>query len=228
MKRFVHDVHLSDVLGHIIFIEFCDDVFRNPCKISASEDIDDDFASMLEMDDIRYTMTDKQLIEMSDESVASVTKPELLHRLYRLCKDRLNESQIQILRKYYSESVIVIDNSDIIDFLEKLKDCTRIDYRFGHSKTNEFVLDSNRKFRESDCLKLLKSLTLSDHRNEDMYSADDRYFSDRLIVFRPHIPWTLNDGTVLMDYCVYVKLDLDTITGDCVVLVSMHDAKYED
>ena len=229
MKKLVRnsEIHLRDILGVIQYIEFCEDVRRSPRMIAASEDVDDDFMQMIEDDKLTLTLPDDQLLKLSDERIESIADGELLHRLNRLCPDRLSDEQIKLLRDYYTNSHVDIDEEDIVDFLDKIKSCTHVIYNHKHKKTKEFILDSGKHIRDEDCLAIIKSLTVEDYR-EGMYAADTDYFGDTLIVFRPYTEWVTNDGQVLTDICIYMKLDIDLTNETSVVLVSFHEAKYED
>ena len=234
MKRLIKtDMKLSDIVSRVIYIEFCSDVTRKPCVITASTDPDNDsedidFASMINMDQIRYEMSDEQLMKMSDEHIATVIDPLLLIRLIHLCKDRLNESQIQIVTDYCSTHKIFVDKGEVQKFLSLLKSCNNVGYDRRHPRTNEFVLDANGNFRENDCLRVIKSLTINDYRDESMYGANLQYLGDILLVFRPTVPWITSDGVEHTEYTIYVKLDVNLTNGDCVTMVTMHDPKYED
>ena len=231
MKKLVRnsEIHLRDILKYVIHIEICEDITRAPRYLAASTDLDDsdEFARLLKEEKMTLTLTDEQLLKMSDAYLNSIEDGELLHRINKLCPERLSAEQLAILSKYYSDTRIDIDDADIVDFLDKLKSCESISYSYTNKRTNAFALDSGRKLRSDDCISIIQSLTLEDYR-EGMYGADKHYYGDNLLVFRTNVEWVDNLGQIYSDLQVYIKLDLDKTTGDCIALVSFHEAKYED
>ena len=225
MKRLIRNkIHLAEVLKKIVYIEFCKDVTKVPMGIAATSDIDSYDDKLL------LKLSDDKLTEISDTRMELIQDGEVLDRLYQLCPERFSEELLKRLQQYYSDTTFEIDTEDIKVLLEYIKECNQVVYHSNPHKrtsTDDFILDSGDHVRQEDCLKVLKSLTVDDYR-ENKIGADPRYFGDDLIVFRTYQPWTTLSGTVLTDICIYIKLDLNMSNGNCVAIVSFHDAKYQD
>ena len=111
--------------------------------------------------------------------------------------------------------------------LNKLKTCTSVSYDRKHKKTNAFLFDDEGKFREQDCLDIIKNLKVEDYVASTR-SYNPNFLGHNLIVFEPDADWELSNGMVLHNLTVYVKLDVDETTGQCVALVSMHAVSRDD
>jgi hypothetical protein len=225
MKRMITEcnsgLHLRDILRDVIYVEICYDVTMTPTNISASEEVSDEFNER-----ILLKLSDSSLKKISDETLARITDTDLLRRLEDICPERLLENQIEILRDWYANAELIIDEQDVCVLLEKIKKCNTA-ICLKSAKNKKFAYDKDGRLRTAECLSVLKSLSLDDHV-ENMYGADDNYFGDQLIVFHKNVDWTLKTGEFLEDVLVYIKLDIDRTDGDCVVLVSFHEAEYEE
>lgn len=219
MKR-ENRLHLSDVLTKISSIIICEDVMRSPSYISSSTDAEEDDESFY------ISFTDEQLLQLANSEIKRFTNPELLDRLYHAAPDKLTAEQLIILRNWYKRKVIV-DAKDVEKVLELLRACTNIYYANQHAKTNAFALDSDRNLREDECIDIIHQLTLEDYVANSR-SVNPSFFGNNLIIFEPQADWTTNEGTVISDLKVYIKLDLDKTTKTAVALISFHGAEYDD
>lgn len=218
-------LHLSDVLKEIIYIELCKNVNTFPRSISAAESIDEEMFALLDDDKLLMRLSDDKLMKVSDMRIAMVMDGEVLHRLNRLCPERLCEDQLEILKKWYSDTTFLTSEEDVKYFLNKLKECNTIICR-RKDRNGDYVLDSGGKLRISECLEVLKSLTYEDNYVESMHGADSNWFGDDLLVFSKTTDWTTRDGIKHMDMELYVKLDLDMTTGECAAIISFHEADH--
>ena len=227
MKKFIKaKLHLSDVLNHISYIEVCRDATMTPRRISATEEFDPSIYDSIDDDKLLLRIKDENLSKISPTRLAMVTDGEVLHKINRACPELLLPDQIDMLKKYYNDTELIIDETDVENFLVKLKSCTNLIYKKS-PRNDAFLLDSHKQVRKEDCFKILKSLEVSDCK-EWLLGADSKYFGDNLLVFRKYIDWTMSTGEVLNDLYIYIKLDIDMSDGDCVVIVSFHEADYED
>ena len=227
MKKYIKQkLHLSEVLKSISYIEVCRNATMSPRRISAAEDFDPDMYDSIENDKLLLRISDENLPKISTTRMAMVTDGEVLHRLNSVCPELLLPDQIDMLQQYYSDTELEIDEDDVAYFLEKLKSCTNLIYK-KTQKNEAFLLDFGKQVRKDDCFSILKSLEVSDCK-EWLLGADPKYFGDNLLVFRKYIDWTMSTGDVLNDIYIYIKLDLDKSDGDCVVIVSFHEADYDN
>lgn len=234
MKRLLTPnlLHLAEVLNQVIAIEICDNVEYYPCTIAASENIYDDLGNWLPNDKDYMYYSDEQLLNMYNTSegrvlMEALTDGEVLDRLYRICPQNLTALQTQLVSKYYESADLIVDDTDIEDLLSKIRKCDYLEVNIRHPRTRKFVLDANGHIRYNDCLDVIHKLSLEDHC-EDMYSADPKFRGDKLLVFRPRVNWVTSSGELIDDIKLYLKIDLDRTTGQCVVLVSFHIADYDD
>lgn len=228
MKRMSNDstfTHLSSIVKRIDHIVICEDLSRRPyilsSKVTASEVYD-------ELDDEQYliTLTDEQLQDLPKEKIHSLNNLELLGRLAKIDLDLLSYDQLDLLRKEYATKVI-IDEEDVSKILNMIQSCTSISYEGQHWKTNKFLKDSNGNLRKEDCIDILHQLTVED------YAANSRSFNinhigNHLIVFEPDASWETEEGEILSDIKIYIKLDIDESDGTAMALISMHQAKYDN
>jgi len=218
-------LHLRDVLKQIIYIELCKNVNMFPRSISATEDIDNEAFNMMDNEKTLMRLSDENLMKLSDLDIAMITDGELLHRLNRICPERLLKDQLDILKRWYSDYTFLTDESDVKFFLSQLQTCNTIICR-RKDRNGDYVLDSGGKLKISECLEVLKSLTYEDNYIESMHGADDDWFGDDLLVFHKVSDWTTRDGIMHTDMEIYIKLDLDMSTGDCVSIVSFHEPDH--
>lgn len=225
MKRIISNtLKFSDYIDKIVHIVLCENIFTQYSKlaISAATNQDDEMSD----DEFYLTLSDDDLKEMSEEDIHSITTLELIGRIGKIAPEKLSLKQYKQLQKAYKQKKKV-DNSFVMDFLKKLKSCNSISYERRHSKTNAFLIDSQGRLRESECLDILHQLKFGDFR-EARNSYDINTIGDILMIFRPHHDWRTEDGTILKDIVIYVKLDVDATSKHAVALVSMHEAEFED
>lgn len=238
MKRYVRTAtdipHLSDILKRVVCIKFCDDLNREPTRLEESSRIyaDESMDDYLPDDNYIMTYNDDQLLGMYNDpelkvKMESLTKPELLVRLRKLCKDNLTPEQLSIAYEYIKNKKVEIDSEGVEKLLERMKKCNNVVYLGSHNDTNIFILDEDGNIRKTDCLDVVKSLTVKNWIDE-MNGLDDHYFGDILIVFQTHTDWVDNDGNVQEDLCIYIKVDLNLTSGDAVLIVTMHPADTDN
>lgn len=223
MKRMIRTVpllHLSDILNRIDHIIICENV-DNYHKVTASETIEDD---EMTDDEFYLTLSDSNLLELSADKLSKISNIELLGRIAKLDINKLNLHQRELLREAYRRKVVV-DKQDVEELINRLKSCNSISYERRHSKTNEFLLDSNGRLPESECLSIIHQLTTSDYVATTR-SYNPNHIGNYLFIFEPDCSWQTEDGTILEDITLYIKLDIDETTHNAVALVSMHVADY--
>lgn len=233
MKRWIHAStdnipHLSEIVPRINSIIFCEDILRQPCIISASEELEDLPDGMdLTDEQALVTLTDEQLSQIETSDVRNFTNPELLNRIARIDKSKLSFNQIQFLKQYNRQNQFIIDENDVKDLIEKLGKCTNISYPGQHWKTNKFALDSSGNLRKSDCLDIIHNLEVGDYvasGNSDNLG----YLGNNIIIFEPTEDWKTNTGIVFHDLIIYVKLDIDQTDDITVAIISIHQTTRED
>ena len=224
MKRVVrdrsHSNHLSDIISKITNILICDDAALIPCAVHAAEDIEDDGEGFY------LGLTDEQLLQLTEERVRQFTDLELLDRVYHLAPYRLSAQQIDSLREWYRTKRI-IDKSDVQKIINLLRNCNTISYYGRHRKTNQFARDVNDVLREKDCLDIIHQLTVQDYVANSR-SINLSHFGNNIIIFQPDADWETDDGIVIEDLTIYIKIDVDESTQTAVALVSFHAAEFRN
>jgi len=239
MERYIRSsenvIKLSDVLKRVVCIKFCDDLNREPTKLAESSQIyaTESMADYLPDDNFIMTYTDGQLLGMYKNDklrvqMESLIKPELLLRIYHLCRENLTPEQIAIIKDHQAEQKIEIGEIDVEHLLETMHKCKNIQYSGLHPDTNLFILDPDGNIRTEDCLTVLRKLTIDNWDKDPIVSGDPAYLGDILIVFQVHADWVDDAGNVFDDLCIYVKVDLNQTTGDSILLVTMHPADHDD
>lgn len=146
----------------------------------------------------------------------------MLGRIAQVNYDALSIEQREQSRKAYSEKVN-IDEHAVQVMLNMLKSCNSVSYEGNHWKTNKFRKEFN--LTEEDYLTIIKDLEVED------YVATSRSFNlnhigNHIIIFQPDARWELDNGSILEDFQVYIKLDLDETDGSAIALISMHKAQF--
>lgn len=221
----VEPLHLSDILERITHIIICEDINSTYGMISASSEFENDGE---DMDDEQFylTLSDSNLLELSDAEIHAISNIELIGRIAKLDIDRLSLQQRKALREAYGKKTQATE-ADIENLLKMLRDCNSISYERRHRKTNKFLTDSSGRLKESECLELLHQLTLGDYVATSK-SYNPNHIGNQLFIFEPNATWETDDGTVLENIVIYIKLDIDESTKTSVALVSMHEAEYAD
>lgn len=231
MKRYIHAKeqlpHLSDLIKKINFIIICDDIEKMPLTISSSESIDLLDGQELSKEQDMLTWPDKYLLDLTENEVHQLSNFELLNRIAKLSKDKLSRKQVQDLQKHNRTTKFIVDEKDVENVIEMLKECKRISYAGFHKKTSRFAVDSEGEFREKDCIKVIKNLEVADYVISG-HSDNYMFLGNTVIIFQPSIDWTLNNGITLKEFTVYVKLDIDESTKLATALISFHDTILND
>lgn len=227
MKRLIRSAtrkHMSEDISHIIHIHMCDDInsafmsLKSTAIMAATDDTT--------IDEYYSKFSDMQLLDLSDEEIHTIHDVRLIERIAKLDSSRLSKDQLLSLKDALSE-LQIIDKHDVETILSKLKTCTSVSYDRKHKKTNAFLFDDEGKFREQDCLDIIKNLEVEDYVASTR-SYNPNFLGHNLIIFEPDADWELSNGIILHNLTVYVKLDVDETTGQCVALVSMHAVNRDD
>lgn len=231
MKRYIHAKeqlpHLSDLIRKISFIVICDDIERMPLTISSSEDVDLPDGQELTDEQDMITWPDSYLLDLTEEEVHQLTNFELLNRIAKLAKDKLSRKQVVDLQKHNRSAKFIVDEADVENIIEMLKNCKQISYAGFHKKTSRFAVDSEGEFREEDCIKIIRNLKVEDYVTSG-HSDNYMFLGNTVIIFQPSTDWTLNNGMTLKDFTIYVKLDIDETTKVAAALISFHDTILDD
>lgn len=224
---------LSDLLKRVVCIKFCDDITTTPTRLMETSRIyaDESMQDYLPDDNLFMTYTDKQLLSMYEDEglrpqMELLTKPELLLRLYHLCRNNLTAVQLEIIKEHISGKKISITETDVEHLLEKMHKCKNIQYSGMHPETNLFVLDQDGNIRTESCLSVINKLNISNW-DDEMIGRDPEYLGDILVVFQIHDNWIDNEGERFDDLCIYIKVDLNQTTGDGILLVTMHPSTHD-
>lgn len=239
MKKYIRNadntLYLSDLLKRVVCIKFCDDLSREPVKLSESSRIyaDESMDDYLPDDNFIMTYNDKQLLNLCSDpdlqyQVESLTKPELLLRIHKLNSDVLTPKQLAIIAQHLSKKVPEVDETGVELLLEKMRKCHNIQYGGDHPDTNLFIIDPDGNIRKEDCLTVIRKLNVSNWDREPLIGQDKAYLGDILVVFQVHADWVDNGGEKFEDLCIYIKIDLNQTTGDSILLVTMHPADRDD
>lgn len=216
-------LHLTDIVKRIDHIVICEDLTRTPYTVSASENVIDDAFSN---EQFYITFSDSQLLELTAEEIHQFKNIELIGRIAKLDVDLLSAAQLKQLKEAYSKKVIC-SKEDVEKILTMIQTCKSVSYDGRHWKTNKFLKDDSGSIRTQDCLDILHQLTIEDYvANSRSYNIS--HIGNHLIVFEPDDDWETNDGKVLQNLKIYVKLDIDESDQSAVALVSMHIAEHVD
>ena len=225
MKRLLKlksHTHLSDYIDKISHIIIYNDI-NSAHSVFSSDDID---AEEISDDSFYLYFTDEQLLSLDKKIVQKITNLELLERIAKLNASLLSANQLNYLRDNLKQKCI-IDKNDIQKILNLLKDCKSISYERNHRKTNAFLLDSGGQLKSDECLEIIHNLGVDDYVASSK-SYNLKHIGNNIIIFEPDCRWEFDDGTIVEDLTIYVKLDIDETTKFAVALISMHEAGYLD
>ena len=227
MKKLIRfEIGLEDLVKRVVSIVICDDAINYPSYLSAStsiygeESFEDLLNDSMEEEQHFLAMKPDQLLDIDSDRIKLIMNPVLLAKLYKIRKDDLTGTQIQMVRDYWKSRPVQITESGVRDFLVKLKKCNNIQYDGYHDETNEFILDEDGNIRP-ECIDIIKNLTFEDYR-ESIRAMDPKYLGDELLVFHPKADWKYLTGEVDVDLALYVKLDVSRTTGNCVAVITFH------
>lgn len=224
LKESTQPKHLKDVVHKIDVIALVDNI--NDYHFTTDETYDE---SLYESDDTDklpeedlLDLTDEQLLQLPKEMIHTFTNTELLDRLNSLDKTLLSPSQIEILRTYYKDYKVVIDKSDVEDFLSKLSKCSSVT-RVATKKNRNF--SRTFKFTDDEVLGAIKQLKASDYvMNRKDFSIG--HIGDNLMVFEPST--IVIDGNVFKGLIIYIKIDVDESNDYNVVALSFHETNAKN
>lgn len=209
-----HQKHLGDVLNAIDFILVYNDIndahFFNFLSTPLDEDVDDITDSA---DAARLAMTDAQLKTISDDDVHKITNIELLDRICKVDKTKLSDAQRKTLIALYKQKFIV-DEKDVEKLLECIKKCDKL---FTEKRPVNMTFMNTYGLNDADVLKILRGMTVADYYCNTR-SININHLGNNLLIFEP----VVNLGAKRQKICIYIKLDIDETTKDCVMLVSIH------
>lgn len=213
-------MHLRDIVKSVSNIVLYNNIgdahFLNFLPSSIDEDADDAADSE---DASRLSMTDSQIKTIPDEDVHKITNIELLDRICKVDKTKLSDEQIKLLKALYKEKVVA-DEADIRVLLGCIQKCNSL---FTEARPVNMRFMSKYGLKDDDVLGILKHLTVSDYYRSTR-SINFNHLGNNLLIFEPIV----NFGSKQQQLCIYLKLDVDLTSGDCVVLVSIHEGKHQD
>lgn len=203
--------HITDLFDKIESVVYTDDIttFKRS-SIECSEN------------DIYMDYSDDELLSLPKNELKSITDLDVLDRLRALDRNILTRYQKDLLRDEYKTKVI-IDRSDVIEILNRLKQCNDF-YRTRRDKNKAFEVKHNMKMQ--DYLNIIHELSIRDYVTNTK-SVDNKYLGNDLIVFIPKRDFTLLNGAKLKDILIYIKIDL-TETDDAIAAISFHDASGDE
>lgn len=226
MKKLIRTEYgLEDLVKRVVSIVICDDAINAPSYLSASTNIyagefEDLLNESIDEEKLFLSMNPEQLKGIDADRIKLIMNPTLLAKLYRVRRKDLTGTQIQMVRDYWKNRPVRIDEKGVNAFLDKLRRCNNIRYDGRHDETNEFILDEDGNIRP-ECIEIIKSLTYKDYR-ESIRSLDPEYLGDELLVFHPNADWEYLTGEVDADLALYIKLDVSLTTGNCIALITFH------
>lgn len=212
------NLHLKDIIEKVVFFQVYDDIseahFSDDSVTRISELFDDDCDLSQEADLLNFS--DNYLKQLPQDLILTFTNTELLDRYYGIDPELLSREQLEKIQKNYKKK-IVIDSSDVSAILEKFKLCDRL-FIVSRPKNNTFL--SKYDLYVDDCLRIIHQLTV-----EDYYASTKGYnlehFGHNLIIFEPK-NIKIRDIEI-PELAVYIKIDLDESSNNCIVAVSFHD-----
>lgn len=214
MKRYVHDLHLADILNQIQYFVIVDDVHDvDLCEVNAADEIESD-------DEFLMSLPDDKLMDMTDLEFESIANIEVLDRIAKLDKSKLSRHQINLLRSEYSKKA-VISESDIEKLLKLFQSCNKIRVS-DRAKNNKFLAEYD--LSANDMLSILHNLKPTDFDMRTR-SINYSYLGDNIIILKPNILIPTTD--VVVGANLYVKLDIDESTKQCAAFISIHPREFD-
>lgn len=210
-------ISLSSILTAISCSQIC---VVGDHNILASTNILQDIR---QLEDYYLDVDDDLLSEIPEDIVHSFRNAELELRIAQVAPELLSNSQKDYLRNVLRQKSGHSPemDEDIRYFIKLLKSCSRVEYYWGHNKTNAFVRTKTGELRADDILDVLHNLKFEDWSYATR-SVNWEHIGDTLFVFKPKVDWITIDGKQLKNVKLYIKLDVDETTRNAVALVSMH------
>ncbi|MBQ6654126.1 MAG: hypothetical protein IJM79_01195 [Erysipelotrichaceae bacterium] len=226
LNEMEEEKHLRDFIKKVDYLWVVNDIDEH--HFSTDEVIDEQCLREDE-DDIEIypeenllNLSDDQLLQIPEDRIHGFTNTELLDRFYKLDKTKLSANQIAVLTNYYEVYRAVIDKEDLELILDKLKKCSEV-YVEPTRKNREFMVTFN--ISNEDVLSIVKQLTVSDYVGSRK-SFNAYHLGDNLLVFEPTT--VIVNDEVMTGVIIYMKINVDMITGDVGVLVSCHSTNHRN
>lgn len=217
MKRYIktaQHVHISDIISYISCFVITDNVLNlNWSEIHSSDDISNEY------DDEYYsTIPDDILIATPKEELSHIDNIYILDRIAKLDKSKLSRDQLNALKREYKKGY-AIDESDCKYLIDLFKGCNRI--RIAPNVKNIDFL-SRYELSDKDILAVLHNLNVDDFVASTR-SINYNYLGNNLIIAQPSVVIVQDDENIMIGAKLYIKLDIDEISGSCAVFISFHE-----
>lgn len=201
------------------------DLFTSIFRIVVVEDASKYKIDEVDPDDTYSYYTDEQLLKLNDRIVAGIAEVDVLKRIYKLSPGKLNSFQDATISDALARKYSLSDK-ELQYVLSKLHACTNVSSANVYSKSRNFIATYG--VTDKDILNIVKRLTLSDFDCLTQSYANDNFGND-LLVFLPKGAFTLENGSVLPDIVIYLKIDFTATAknGATTAIMSIHEADPE-
>ena len=117
-------LHLRDIVGDINIVEVCGNMEAAHFVTADCDDEDEcDDPKLIAAGGPKLDYPDCMLLALEDDVIHAFTNIEMLDRMYRLAKDRLNQDQLRTIETVYSSCNVEVDEIDIEHLLSKIAAC---------------------------------------------------------------------------------------------------------
>lgn len=213
MKRYIHadtSLQLSDIISKIDYFVVVDDCAEYDLSvINASDGIDGDDTEYL------LSLPDRRLAALPDDKIESIVDIGVLDRLAKICKDRLTDLQIAILKAEY-EKKLPLDDVTKEELLTLFKECNKVIVS-PRKKNLDFLAMYD--LTDKDVLAILHALRKEDFDSKTR-SINYGHLGNTLMLLHPRI--LIPYEGVMVGANLYVKLDIDETTKSAAVFISIH------
>jgi len=117
-------LHLRDIVGDINIVEVCGNMEAAHFITVDCEDEDEcDDPELIAAGGPKLDYPDSMLLALEDDVIHAFTNIEMLDRMYRLAKDRLNQDQLRTIETVHHSCNVEVDEKDIDHLLAKIAAC---------------------------------------------------------------------------------------------------------
>ena len=228
MKRYIHSseieystFNLADILDKIVSITYVDDID----KISPKD------SYVYGSSKIDYSkMTREQLLGLPKRTLENIRDIKALRKLKR---DELTTMQYMLVFNANQGEQIQSSKKDVKAVLDAMKNC-HVFRVWGTEKNNTFydmIWNKGCELTQKDVRNIIHDLAPSDYSHSKLSTVDDRW-NELLMVFGYSQPYTFEprdssfEPFTTTGIEIYIKLDVNSETGDGYVVLSFHESEY--
>ena len=120
-------LHLRDIVGDINVVEVCGNMeSAHFVTVDCEDEYECDDPKLIAAGGPKLDYPDSMLLTLKDEIIHAFTNIEMLDRMYRLAKDRLNQDQLRTIETVHHSCNVEVDEKDIDYLLAKIVTCDSI------------------------------------------------------------------------------------------------------